>query len=65
MKKLFILIILKILSVLLIVVTMVNAFLFSENENEFALSVFLTILSFFLYMGVSLAEIKESENGKI
>jgi hypothetical protein len=65
MKKLFILIILKILSVLLIALTMVNAFLFSENENEFALSVFLTILSFFLYMGVSLAEIKESENGKI
>lgn len=65
MKKLFILIILKIISVLLIAVTMVNAFLFSEDENEFALSVFLTILSFLLYMGVSLAEIKESENGKI
>ena len=65
MKKLFICIILKILSVLLLVTATVNAFIFSNDIDEFAFSIFLIMLSSCLFIGVSLTEAKDMEDGKI
>jgi hypothetical protein len=65
MKKLLVCIILKILSVLLLVTATVNAFIFSNDIDEFAFSIFLILLSSCLFIGVSLAEVKDIEDGKI
>lgn len=65
MKKLFIRIILKIISTLLIVTATINAFIFSNDIDEFAFSIFLILLSSCLFIGVSLAEVKDIEDGKI
>jgi len=65
MKKLFICTILKILSMLSMVIATINAFIFSNNIDEFAFSIFLIMLSSCLFIGVSLAEVKDIEDGKI
>jgi hypothetical protein len=47
------------------VIATINAFIFSNDIDEFAFSIFLIMLSSCLFIGVSLAEVKDIEDGKI